>query len=202
MNPPLVSVVMPTYRRPHYLREALASVVGQTYENLQIIVRDNASGDETPDIVRSIKDPRIEFYQAERTGSVLENGEECRRRVRGKYVFPLCDDDLAGSTYIEVLVRYLEEDDRILAAYGATDVIDEKGDITGRRVPHGTLKWRAPEVINAWCHGTLPLASGINYIAPTSFVGQLGRRHYFVHGHNSDNAIFMTAAIRGFVLFT
>ena len=37
MADPLVSILMPTYRRPHYLRQALASAVGQTYKNLQIV---------------------------------------------------------------------------------------------------------------------------------------------------------------------
>src|SRR4051794_35131142 len=110
MLTPLVSIVMPTYRRPAYLREALASAVGQTYSNLQIIVRDNASGDETPDVVRSFPDDRIEFLQAEKTGSGWENGSECLKRVRGEYLFPLCDDDRIGENYIEALVRLMEAD--------------------------------------------------------------------------------------------
>ena len=202
MTGPLVSVVTPTFRRPHYLRGALASVVSQTYKNLQIIVRDNASGDETPEVVRSFDDPRIEFSQAERTGSGWENGTECVRRVRGKYLFEVCDDDLAGPTYVETLVRHMEADERILAAYGATDLIDEKGELIRKYVPNGTNKWQAPEIINAWCKGELPLASGINSICPMSFVRVLGQGHSFVHGHNSDNAVFMTAGIRGFALFT
>src|SRR5206468_9816139 len=96
MSDPLVSIVMPTYRRPHYLRQALASAVGQTYRNLQIIVRDNASNDETPTVVRSFEDPRIEFLQASETGTAWENGTECMKRVTGKYLMPLCDDDVLG----------------------------------------------------------------------------------------------------------
>src|SRR5439155_20385419 len=99
MVDPLVSILMPTYRRPHYLRQSLASAVGQTYKNLQIIVRDNASGDQTPAVVHSFNDPRIEFLQASQTGDVWENWTECAKRARGKYRFTLCDDDVLGETY-------------------------------------------------------------------------------------------------------
>src|SRR5215471_3583634 len=118
MAAPLVSIVMPTYRRPHYLREALASAVGQTYKDIQIIVRDNASGDDTPRVVASFRDSRIEFLQALETGTASENSRHCRERVRGKYLVHLCDDDLLGSQYVEVLVGFVESDPSILAAYG------------------------------------------------------------------------------------
>src|SRR5262245_17314553 len=103
MPDPLVSILMPTYRRPDYLREALGSAVRQTYKNLQIVVRDNASGDRTPAVVQSFRDPRIEFLQAVQTGSAWENGSECSKRARGKYRMTLCDDDILGETYVETL---------------------------------------------------------------------------------------------------
>ena len=193
---------MPTYRRPHYLREALASAVGQTYKDIQIIVRDNASGDDTPRVVASFRDSRIEFLQALETGTASENSRHCRERVRGKYLVHLCDDDLLGSQYVEVLVGFVESDPSILAAYGATQLIDANGAVLGARVPDGTYTARASDILRAWCAGTLPLATGINYLCPTSFILGLGDRRHFSGGHNSDNAIFMAAGIHGKVLFT
>jgi glycosyltransferase involved in cell wall biosynthesis len=202
LSDPLVSILMPTYRRPHYLRQALASAVGQTYKNLQIIVRDNASGDQTAAVVRSFDDPRIEFLQALQTGSAWENGRECIRRAKGKYRITLCDDDVLEETYVETLTSFLEKDPGIMAAYGATYVIDEEGATTSKRVPLGTYTADASEIIRAWCGGTLPLATGINALCPAAFTLQLGDRHCFPGGHNSDNAVFMAAGIRGKVLFT
>jgi glycosyltransferase involved in cell wall biosynthesis len=202
MSDPLVSILMPTYRRPHYLREALASAVGQTYKNLQIIVRDNASGDETPEVVRSFNDPRIEFLQALETGSAWENGSACVARAKGKYMMPLCDDDVLGENYVETLTAFLENDAGIKAAYGATHVIDDSGAVTRKCIPNGTYTLQAGELIRSWCRGTLPLASGINYLCPASFIRNLGDTHCFPDGHNSDNAVFMAAAVQGKVLFT
>src|SRR5439155_16043953 len=138
MVDPLVSILMPTYRRPHYLRQALASAVGQTYKNLQIIVRDNASGDQTPAVVESFNDPRIEFLQAVQTESAWGNATECNKRAKGKYRITLCDDDVLGGTYIETLTSFLERDPEIMVAYGATHLIDEGGAVIGKRVPFRT----------------------------------------------------------------
>jgi glycosyltransferase involved in cell wall biosynthesis len=202
MADPLVSILMPTYRRPHYLHLALASAVGQTYKNLQIVIRDNASGDQTPAVVQAFNDPRIEFLQALQTGSSLENGRECSKSARGKYRVVLCDDDIFGANYVETLVGLLEKDPAIMAAYGATYVIDETGAVTSKRVPHRTYTTVGSEIIREWCAGILPLASGINCVCPSSFILQLGDSHHFPDGHNTDNAVFIAAAIRGKVLFT
>jgi glycosyltransferase involved in cell wall biosynthesis len=193
---------MPTFHRPGYLREALASAVGQTYKNLQIIVRDNASGDETPEVVRSFDDPRIEFFQALHNEGPWRNGNECVRRAKGRYLLPLCDDDILGENYVATLAGFMEQDSEIIAAYGATHSIDENGLETGKCVPWGTHKWGVREIVQAWSGGKLPLISGINFMCLTSFFVGLGERISFPDGHNTDNAIFMTAGIRGKVLFT
>jgi len=203
MTDPLVSIVIPTYRRPRLLRQALASAVGQTYKNLQIIVRDNASGDETPDVVRSFDDARIEFLQSMVTGIAYENSSEALKKVRGEYSMILSDDDILGANYVETLVRFLQQDKTILAAYGATSVIDENGAVTRKCMPDGTYTLQCKELIRAWCGATLPLSSGINYVCPTSFLKDvLIKVRRFPEGHHSDNAVFLAASIQGKVLFT
>ena len=56
MSRPLVTIVVPVYNGARYLRESLASIVGQTYTPLEIIVLDDASTDETPSIIASFAD--------------------------------------------------------------------------------------------------------------------------------------------------
>ncbi|MES2466609.1 MAG: glycosyltransferase [Verrucomicrobiota bacterium] len=198
----LVSILIPTYKRPELLALALASALQQTYKNLQIIVRDNASGDLTPEVVRSFVDPRIEFHQASETIVAWQNFCECALLARGKYVLPLCDDDMLGENYVATLVGFMEKDPQILAAYGATHTIDEEGTTTATKAPQGTLRLGAREVMRAWCDGRLPIVSAIHFLCLRSFFLALADRINFPMGHNSDNAICMAAAIRGKVLFT
>ena len=54
-NLPLVSVLIPTHERPHYFSLALASVINQTYQNIEIIISDNSCDDETEAIVKSFQ---------------------------------------------------------------------------------------------------------------------------------------------------
>ncbi|MCM8756456.1 MAG: glycosyltransferase family 2 protein, partial [Candidatus Omnitrophica bacterium] len=58
---PLVSVVIPTYNRAYSLKRAIESVINQTYKNLEIIIIDDGSSDNTEEIVSDFKDPRIQY---------------------------------------------------------------------------------------------------------------------------------------------
>src|SRR4051794_28458036 len=61
---PLITAIIPTYRRPLLLRRAIRSVLDQTYPNLLVCVYDNASGDETASVVRALarEDPRVRYH--------------------------------------------------------------------------------------------------------------------------------------------
>ena len=62
---PLVSVIMPTYNRAHTLPRAIRSVLAQTYGNLELIVADDASADQTPELMATIADPRLRYVRHE-----------------------------------------------------------------------------------------------------------------------------------------
>lgn len=67
---PLVSVLIPTYNRPHYFKEALDSVINQTYRNIEIIIGDDSTNNETEELVRNqylYKYPNIKYYHNEKT---------------------------------------------------------------------------------------------------------------------------------------
>ena len=61
MNCPLVSVIIPTYNGSRFIRETIQSVLDQTYNNLEIMVVDDGSTDDTSLIVKSITDQRITY---------------------------------------------------------------------------------------------------------------------------------------------
>lgn len=67
-NPPLVSVVLPTYNRAGLLPRAMGSVLAQTYRNLELIVADDGSTDETERVVRAVEDQRVRYLRCERNG--------------------------------------------------------------------------------------------------------------------------------------
>ena len=62
---PRVSVVIPTRNRAHLLRRAIESALGQTFADLELIVVDDASEDQTETVVREIDDPRVRYIRCE-----------------------------------------------------------------------------------------------------------------------------------------
>ena len=63
MKDPLFSVVIPTYNRADLVRQAAVSVIHQSLDDVEVVVSDNLSTDETRDVVRALDDPRVRYVQ-------------------------------------------------------------------------------------------------------------------------------------------
>ena len=104
---PLVSVVIATFNRPRYLSEALASVLRQTYTNLEVIVV-NDGGQDVSDEVNSPGDKRVTLIGRKENRGKAFSLNQALTRATGKYIAYLDDDDLYYPNHIETLVNALE----------------------------------------------------------------------------------------------
>ena len=86
MQSPLLTVIIPTLRRPTTLYWTLKTVVEQDYDNLDIIVSDNFSNDETADVVASFADKRIRYINPGRKLSMSHHWEFALEHVESGYV--------------------------------------------------------------------------------------------------------------------
>jgi glycosyltransferase involved in cell wall biosynthesis len=93
-QPPLVSVCIPTYNRAGLLAGALQSVLAQTVDDLEVIVSDNASPDDTPGVVAACTDPRLRYHRNARNIGGRANWNQAFSLARGRYIAPFPDDDL------------------------------------------------------------------------------------------------------------
>jgi glycosyltransferase involved in cell wall biosynthesis len=103
----VVSVLIPTFNRPRYLSEALASVLRQTYTNLEVIVV-NDGGQDVSNIVNSFGDRRVIFINRNQNRGKAFSLNQALTRATGKYIAYLDDDDLYYPNHIEMLVNALE----------------------------------------------------------------------------------------------
>lgn len=113
---PLVSVIIPTHNRSVLLERAVKSVRQQTYTRLEIIVVDDASTDDTAEVVKLISDSRIRYIRhvSNRGGSAARNtGIEI---AQGKYIAFLDDDDEWVSEKIEIQLSALDDADAVLCS--------------------------------------------------------------------------------------
>ena len=92
---PLVSVGLPVYNGERYLREAVDSVLGQTYVNLELVISDNASTDATEAICReyAARDPRVRYHRAERNRGAVWNFNRAFELARGEFFMWQAFDD-------------------------------------------------------------------------------------------------------------
>ena len=105
---PLVSVIIPTYNRSELLKRAAESVLNQTFTNLECIIVDDASTDNTKDIVTEFDDDRIIYLKHEENKHVSAARNTGINRAQGKYVAFLDDDDMWLPTKLERQVQLLE----------------------------------------------------------------------------------------------
>jgi glycosyltransferase involved in cell wall biosynthesis len=117
---PLVTVGMPIRNGGELLRAALDSVLAQSYPNLQIIISDNCSADQTAAIVDTYfsRDSRLVYVRQRRPLSIAENFRFVLDRAEGEFFMWAAHDDLRSPDYIEKLVTGLLNDPTALLAFG------------------------------------------------------------------------------------
>lgn len=105
---PLVSIIIPIYNGEKFIREAIESVINQSYHNWELIVVDDGSTDSSKDIVRQyITDRRVRLIEHECNKGIPKTKNTGIKLARGDYIAFLDQDDIWFSTKLEIQVNYL-----------------------------------------------------------------------------------------------
>lgn len=138
---PKVSVIIPTYNRARIVREAIASVLAQTERNLEVIVVDDGSTDDTCSIVETLNDDRIIYFYKKNDGPASARNLGLSK-AKGEYLVFLDHDDLWPTNYLEVMVSHLENNDEFGAAYSPITVVYPDGrQIKSYKAHEGKSGW-------------------------------------------------------------
>jgi hypothetical protein len=156
--PPLVSIGLPVYNAARYLREALDSLLGQDYPNLELIVSDNASDDATAEICTEYikRDDRVRYYRNEQNMGSVWNFSRVFELARGEYFMWAAHDDLRDPKCVSACVAALQSrSDAVLCCTGIR-FIDEDGraiqeppSVVGIRPVGNTARERLRQVVRA-----------------------------------------------------
>ena len=133
MSTSRVTVVIPTYNRAELLRGAIESVLSQTYGDFTLVVADNASTDETQEVVQGYADERLSYVRRPENVGLFRNFQDSLRRVDSDYALLLCDDDELRPEFLAATAGVLDQQPRAGVVHSAFDVIDEQGGV----VQHG-----------------------------------------------------------------
>lgn len=109
----LVSIILPTYNRAGMLKKALESCLNQTYRNIEIVVGDNHSSDETENYLlkEAESDERIKYFRWDKNIGAYNNTAELLKRIKGDYFVFLNDDDWLDLNYVEECVKFIENNE-------------------------------------------------------------------------------------------
>lgn len=103
-----VSVIIPMYNSSKHIKECIDSVINQTYRNIEIIVVDDASSDNSVQIIKSIKDSRIKMIELKQNGGAAIARNNGIEKATGDYICFLDSDDYWKLDKIEKQVKFIE----------------------------------------------------------------------------------------------
>jgi glycosyltransferase involved in cell wall biosynthesis len=127
MPEPKVSVCIPTYNKARYLANAIESVLAQTFTGFELIVIDDASTDETAQVLRQFADPRLRVEVNPANLGFARNFVRCLQLARAGYVMIFHDDDCMLPRLLEREVEVLDRDPHVVLVHAAAQLIDEAG---------------------------------------------------------------------------
>jgi glycosyltransferase involved in cell wall biosynthesis len=129
---PRLSIGLPVYNGAEYLAESIEALLGQTFEDFELIIVDNASTDQTADICRRYleRDARIRYFRHQRNIGLSPNHNFAFAQSRGEFFCWASSDDLYARDLYERCVAALDQHQDVVLAAGWTAAIDSRRNLT------------------------------------------------------------------------
>ena len=185
---PLVSALMVFHRDTPFLRPAIASVLGQTCTDLELVLVDNGAGLPTDALGAHARDPRIRWVRLKRNEGIPAGHNAGVRSARGAYIALLDYDDIALPNRLERQVEELGARPDLGLVSSLADTIDEQGNVVGREfaligeeAQRAYTAFAAPVVTPAYTgrrevFDTLPYRVEIPWAADFDFLARAAER--------------------------
>jgi glycosyltransferase involved in cell wall biosynthesis len=132
LNPPKVSVLIPTYNYAHFLAEAIESVLAQDFQDFELLIMDDCSSDNTAEVARPFcaRDARVRFAVNAANLGMVNNWNRCLEEARGPYVkFLFGDDKLFHPQALGKMVALLERHPSAVLAASGRAILDERSQV-------------------------------------------------------------------------
>lgn len=133
LRAPLVSIMIPTYNRPHYFRETLESALTQTYPNIEVIVCDNSTDDRTEELMRSYRDDvRVRYIRNGEARTKAENFMPFEHLAQGEFLQWCMDDDILLPDKTTRMIDAFLSESEVTLVTSIRGVIDGNGTYLGQ----------------------------------------------------------------------
>lgn len=124
---PLVSIIVSCYNHEQYITECIESIIHQTYNNIELIVIDDGSTDNSPEILDDLSQQYQFYYEHQENMGLTRTLNKALEKAKGQYIAPLGSDDIIMLDKTAKQVAFLEQRNDIAVLGGNILVIDEQG---------------------------------------------------------------------------
>lgn len=127
----LVSIIMPTYKCGRFIASSIESVLSQTYQNWELIIVDDCSGDGTIDTALGLKkkDNRINVYQNSSNSGAAVTRNKALREAKGRWIAFLDSDDLWAPDKLEKQIKFMEENNYAFSYHEYKEIDEENKEL-------------------------------------------------------------------------
>jgi len=153
-----ISVGLPVYNGEEFLAKAIDSILGQTYENFELIVSDNASTDATEQICReyAAKDRRIRYERQPRNQGAAWNHNHVFELARSEYFKWVSHDDFIDATFLQRCLEILDANPQVVWCHSKSVLVDPSGQrfsgFYGRELSYADDESAGPSRLSPWPH--------------------------------------------------
>lgn len=185
---PKISVIVPVYNHERYIRQAIDSVLAQTFTNFEIIVIDDGSTDSSRCIIASYDDPRIRRVYHQRNLGIPHTQNEGLSLARGEYIAWLDDDDYAHPHRLAKQAAFLDDNPNVALVGSWRKGVDDEGKILKTiKLPCAPDEIRAALLFRC----AVPQSS---ITARSAILKSYGYRDEFLVGHDYDLLVRLVGA--------
>lgn len=124
-----VSVILPVYNSQDYIKEAIDSILLQSFKNWELIIIDDASSDQTPEIIRICKDKRIICLRNNKNEGVAFSLNKGLKQVTGEYIARIDSDDICLPNRFELQVEFLDNNPKTVIVGANAEIINFSGEV-------------------------------------------------------------------------
>jgi glycosyltransferase involved in cell wall biosynthesis len=166
---PLISIGLPVFNGEDYIRQALDSLLAQSYVDFEVNISDNASTDRTEEVcgLYSAKDKRVRYHRNPQNLGILPNWRRVLELASGDYFMWAAHDDHWSENYLQTLLQCLLANPKAILAAGKTVYVDESGGTRSDMDPDfapsrstdgniGVVRQLLLQHAHNWLHGLYP----------------------------------------------
>lgn len=129
-NEKLISVVIPCYNHEKYIEKTVRSVLQQTYPNIEVLVADDCSTDNSVAVLQTIQDARLKLFPFQRNQGTVFTLNFLLKQAKGDYIATLGSDDYFAPDKLEKQLNVMERDPALGAVFSWAEIVD------GNDIPH------------------------------------------------------------------